>query len=119
MSTVSNTSNDSIDILGTAEVIAESGSTVRMRSRPAKNAPIVANIKVGTPVDILEASYGWCQIKANGKVGYMMSKFLNKLNSVQESEGDRNDSIDIILALVDRVTNLEERVAALESGGVG
>lgn len=114
----SNTSNDSIDILGTAEVIAESGSTVRMRSRPLKNAPIVANIKVGTLVNILEATSEWCQIEVDGKHGYMMSKFLNKLGSVQESEGDRNDSIDI-LALVDRVTNLEERVAALESGGVG
>lgn len=113
-----NMTNDSIDILYTAEVIAESGSTVRMRSKPLKNAPIVANVKVGTQANILEATSDWCQIEVDGKHGYMMSKFLNKLGSVQESEGDRNDSIDI-LALVNRVTNLEERVAALESGGVG
>ena len=113
-----NMSNDSIDILYTAEVIAESGSTVRMRSKPLKNAPIVANVKVGTQANILEATSDWCQIEVDGKHGYMMSKFLNKLGSVQESEGDRNDPIDI-LALADRVTNLEERVAALESGGVG
>lgn len=113
-----NMTNDSIDILYTAEVIAESGSTVRMRSKPLKNAPIVANVKVGTQANVLEATSDWCQIEVDGKHGYMMSKFLNKLGSVQESEGDQNDSIDI-LALVDRVTNLEERVAALESGGVG
>lgn len=112
-----NMTNDSIDILCTAEVIAESGSTVRMRSKPLKNAPIVANVKVGAQANILEATSEWCQIEVDGKVGYMMSKFLNKLGSVQESESEQNDSTDI-LALVDRVTNLEERVAALESGGV-
>lgn len=109
--------NDSIDILYTAEVIAESGSTVRMRSKPLKNAPIVANVKVGTQANILEATSDWCQIEVDGKHGYMMSKFLNKLGSVQESEGNRNDSIDI-LALAERVANLESRVASLE-GGVG
>ena len=113
----SNTSNDSIDIFGTAEVIAESGSTVRMRSRPAKNAPIVANVKVGTLVNLLETTSDWCQIEVNGKVGYMVSKFLNKLDSVQESEPDLSDSIDI-LALANRVANLEARVTVLE-GGVG
>lgn len=115
-----NMTNDSIDIRDTAEVIAKSGSTVRMRSRPEKNAPIVANIKVGTQVNILDSASDWHQIEVNGRVGYMMSKFLNKLGSVQESEPEPepSDSIDI-LALVDRVTNLEERVAALESGGVG
>ncbi len=113
-----NMTNDSIDILYTAEVIAESGSTVRMRSKPLKNAPIVANVKVGTLANILGVSSDWFQIEVDGKHGYMMSKFLKRLGSVQESVGDRNDSIDIS-ALVDRVTNLEERVAALESGGVG
>lgn len=113
-----NMTNDSIDILYTAEVIAESGSTVRMRSKPLKNAPIVANVKVGTQANILEATSDWCQIEVDGKHGYMMSKFLKRLGSVPEFEPDQSDYIDI-LALVDRVTNLEERVAALESGGVG
>ena len=112
-----NMTNDSIDICGTAEVIAESGTTVRMRSRPLKNAPIVANVKVGTLVNLLETTSDWCQIEANGKVGYMMSKFLNKLDSVQESEPDLSDSIDI-RALVNRVAKLEARVTVLE-GGVG
>lgn len=112
-----NMTNDSIDILYTAEVIAESGSTVRMRSKPLKNAPIVANVKVGTQVNLLETTSDWCQIEVNGKVGYMMSKFLNKIDSVQESEPDLSDSIDIP-ALVNRVENLEARVTVLE-GGVG
>lgn len=114
-----NMANDSIDILGVAQVIAESGSTVRMRSRPEKNAPIAANIKVGTQVKILETSSDWWQIEANGKVGYMMSKFLIKLDKVEGyEEPDMSDSIDI-LALVERIANLEARVAVLESGGVG
>lgn len=112
-----NMTNDSIDICGTAEVIAESGTTVRMRSKPLKNAPIVANVKVGTLVNLLETTSDWCQIEVNGKVGYMMSKFLNKIDSVQESEPDLSDFIDIP-ALVNRVKNLEARVTVLE-GGVG
>lgn len=112
-----NMTNDSIDICGTAEVTAESGTTVRMRSRPLKNAPIVANVKVGTLVNLLETTSDWCQIEVNGKVGYMVSKFLNKLDSVQESEPDLSDSIDI-RALANRVAKLEARVTVLE-GGVG
>lgn len=112
-----NMTNDSIDICGTAEVIAESGTTVRMRSKPLKNAPIVANVKVGTLVNLLETTSDWCQIEVNGKVGYMMSKFLNKIDSVQESEPDLSDFVDIP-ALVNRVENLEARVTVLE-GGVG
>lgn len=112
-----NMTNDSIDICGTAEVIVESGTTVRMRSKPLKNAPIVANVKVGTLVNLLETTSDWCQIEVNGKVGYMMSKFLNKIDSVQESEPDLSDFIDIP-ALVNRVENLEARVTVLE-GGVG
>ena len=109
--------NDSIDICGTAKVIAESGTTVRMRLKPLKNAPIVANVKVGTLVNLLETTSDWCQIEVNGKVGYMMSKFLNKIDSVQESEPDLSDFVDIP-ALVKRVENLEARVTVLE-GGVG
>lgn len=112
-----NMTNDSIDICGTAKVIAESGTTVRMRLKPLKNAPIVANVKVGTLVNLLETTSDWCQIEVNGKVGYMMSKFLNKIDSVQESEPDLSDFVDIP-ALVKRVADLEARVTVLE-GGVG
>lgn len=69
-----------------AVVEASSGSTVNMRSGPSTNNGVVQAIKIGQIVDVTEVQGDWSAITWNGKSGYMMSKYLKK---VQGSEGDQ------------------------------
>ena len=63
-----------------AAVTASSGNTVRMRKRPDGSAPEVAKVPIGQTVDVLESADGWAKISWNGKTGYMMAQFLQKLD---------------------------------------
>ena len=60
-----------------AKVIAESGGTVNMRVSPSKTASIVAQVPVGTIVDVYDKGSEWCKIGYKGLTGYMMTKFLD------------------------------------------
>lgn len=73
--------NEVISVNYQAKVIADSGSTVRMRSAPSKEASVSATIALGTIVDVVEEAEGWCGIVYNGQKGYMMSQFLEKTKS--------------------------------------
>ena len=73
--------NEVISVSYQAKVVADSGSTVRMRSAPSKEASVSATIALGTSVDVVEEAEGWCGIIYNGQKGYMMSQFLEKTKS--------------------------------------
>ena len=73
--------NEVISVNYQAKVVADSGSTVRMRSAPSKEAGVSATIALGTIVDVVEEAEGWCGIIYNGQKGYMMSQFLEKTKS--------------------------------------
>lgn len=73
--------NEVISVNYQAKVVADSGSTVRMRSAPSKEASVSATIALGTIVDVVEEAEGWCGIMYNGQKGYMMSQFLEKTKS--------------------------------------
>ena len=73
--------NEVISVSYQAKVVADSGSTVRMRSAPSKEASVSATIALGTIVDVVEEAEGWCGIIYNGQKGYMMSQFLEKTKS--------------------------------------
>ena len=60
-----------------AKVIATSGGSVNMRSKPSTNASIVMQVKIGTIVDVYEKGDDWCRVGYDGKTGYMMTKFLD------------------------------------------
>lgn len=70
-----------LPVLYQAKVVAESGSTVRMREGASSNADIVKNIKLGQIVDVVAELDGWLKIVHDGDMGYMMSKFLQKLET--------------------------------------
>lgn len=61
----------------TAIVSAVSGSTVNLRKRPEKSAPVIRRIPVGTTVSVHASSNGWAKVSANGENGYMMQDFLS------------------------------------------
>lgn len=59
-----------------AIVIAETGGSVRMRARPNNTSVILANIPLDTEIDVLQQSGEWSEIKYQGMLGWMMSRFL-------------------------------------------
>lgn len=62
-----------------AKVVASSGSTVRMRTAADSSASVAKTIKLGQTVDVVQELDGWLRIVHEGTTGYMMSKFLEKI----------------------------------------
>ena len=75
-----------LPVLYQAKVIAASGSTVRMRSDNSSSASVLKNVKLGEVVDVVEELNDWCKIVYAGTTGYMMTKFLEKINSTTETQ---------------------------------
>ncbi|MBL5771541.1 SH3 domain-containing protein [Bacillus sporothermodurans] len=57
-------------------VNVDAGSTLNVRSKPSTNASIIMKLVKGTNVTVLSESKGWSKIQANGKTGYVSSKYL-------------------------------------------
>lgn len=74
-------------VLYQATVKASSGSTVRMRSGAGTNYGALANVPIGTVVDVVEHGAEWDRIIYKGQNGYMMNKFLDKIESSEPSTG--------------------------------
>ena len=95
-----------------ATVIADSGSTVNMRSKAKSTAALVERVPIGARVEVLGTCGSWTKVKFGSRTGYMMTKFLT-------TEEDQEPDED--MTLEERVTRLEKRVAMLEAydGAVG
>lgn len=88
-----------MDILYTAIVTADSGSTVNMRKTPSNNGRILAKIPLGTPVQVLSEDGDWAHIACDGKDGYMMLKFLEKDGTddrLEQAKGLIRQALDIL-----------------------
>ena len=70
-----------------AKVTASSGTTVNMRDNPSTSAKVINQIAVGQVVDVTSAAGDWSTITWNGKSGYMMTKYLTKV------EGSDNNKV--------------------------
>lgn len=57
-------------------VTAESGSTVRMRSRPDPNAGVIVTVPVGSIVGLVDSVPGWKNLEYNGRRGWMAEEFV-------------------------------------------
>lgn len=68
-------------------VTAERGETVRLRERPSTEANTVAKIAIGTPVWAEESdTSGWMTVATgDGKTGFMMTAFLNRMENIEET----------------------------------
>lgn len=69
-----------------AKVTASSGSTVNMRQTPSSNGALISKIGLGQIVDVTSVSGDWSAITWNGKSGYMMSKFLKKVEGSESNK---------------------------------
>ena len=89
--------------MGTAYAIvsAQSGGTVRMRSGPGQNYGTLANIPIGTRVQVLDSGTEWCLIQHEGATGYMMSQYLAAV-------------VNVDLTTEQRIASLEERISQIE-----
>ncbi len=64
-----------------AIVKSKNGQPVKLRSTPDKEKPYIAEVAVGTVLDVTEQAQGWSQvILPNGMRGYMMSEFLEPVS---------------------------------------
>lgn len=70
-----------LPVLYQANVVATSGSTVRMRAEMTSSATVLKQIKLGETVDVVAEFDGWKQIVYKGQTGYMMNKFLQKIEA--------------------------------------
>lgn len=74
-----------------AEVVAESGNTVNLRKSASTSAARVGTIPVGSIVDVLgEYNADWAEVQYNEKTGYVMRKFLKKIEP--SNSGDSRDA---------------------------
>ena len=95
-----------------ATVIADSGSTVNMRTKAKSTAALVERVPIGARVEVLGTCGSWTKVKFGSRTGYMMSQFLTAEEPLEPDED---------LPIEERVTRLEKRVALLEmkDGAVG
>lgn len=61
-----------------AIVTANSGKTVNMRYGDSTSSDVIAQLPIGTPVDVISENGEWSRIGCDGKIGYMKSEFLVK-----------------------------------------
>lgn len=69
-----------------AKVSASTGNTVNMRQSPSSSAKVVTQIAIGQIVDVTSAAGDWSTIIWNGKSGYMMSKYLTKVDGSEDNK---------------------------------
>ena len=86
--------------LTTMEIFAENGKAVNLRQSPSAAAARVAQLPVGTRVEVRGEAGDWAQVTAGTRQGYVMRAYLR----------------DPVPTAEERLTRLEERVAALEGG---
>lgn len=65
------------------KIAGASGSTVNMRKEASANASVITAIKFGQTVEVTRTVGDWSAIIWNGKSGYMLSKFLTKVENTE------------------------------------
>lgn len=69
-----------------AKVTASSGKTVNMRASASTSSNVLAAIAIGQIVDVTGTTGDWSKITWNGKSGYMMSKYLAKVDGSDDNK---------------------------------
>ena len=82
----SSPTSEVIKVAYQAKVVAATGNTVNMRKSPSTSSGVLTAIQLGQIVDVISTTGDWSQITWNGKSGYMMSKYLLKVDG---SDGNK------------------------------
>ena len=91
-----------------AYVMADTGSTVNMRSSPARSGSIVMQVPLETVVDVLGEDGSWTKIREpGGKTGWMMSAYLQRKTDEDAQKTDEkapDDASDVVTVFLPRST---------------
>jgi uncharacterized protein YgiM (DUF1202 family) len=60
--------------------------TLNLRAEPSLNARVLAQIPYGTELETNTITGEWSQVTYNGKIGYVMSKFLGDKTKVSKED---------------------------------
>ena len=97
-----------------ATVIADSGSTVKMREKPSASCKVYWHVPVGAQVELQRWEGDWAHISYNGFDGYMMRKFLRPEGEEETPEYPQAVPEGADMVQVPRVM-VEQIISALES----
>lgn len=61
-----------------ATVKNSTGKNVVLRKGPGKKYKAIASYRPGTRVTVVKWGASWCQVRCNGKTGYIMTRYLKK-----------------------------------------
>lgn len=80
-----------------AMVLSEDGDPVRLRSRPDTGGEYntIAKVASGESVTVLEQAGEWATVRYNGQRGYMMTKFLRRMDA--ETQEPKSETVTITI----------------------
>lgn len=76
-----------------ATVVADSGSKVKMRSKPSASDGLYWEVPVGAEVQVAEITGGWAKVRYGDRTGYMMAAFLDMDGQEAPEEGGSAESV--------------------------
>ena len=76
-----------------ATVVADSGSKVKMRSKPSTSDGLYWEVPVGAEVQVAEIIGGWVEVRYGDRTGYMMAAFLDMDGQEAPEEGGSAESV--------------------------
>ena len=80
------------DVHMKAIVVADSGSTVKLRQKPSTSCNMYWDISVGTEVEVVDKQDDWCKVITSGLTGWMMTQFLQfETPDVPDPDEDPDD----------------------------
>lgn len=101
-----------------------SGSTVNMRKQPSKSAELREQVPVGSTVEVIEDQGQWCKVAYNGKIGWMMSNYLEYLNQDGQPDTDANgvvtltaEQVEMINAALNTAQNMIDSIGSIIGRG--
>ena len=96
-----------------------SGSTVNMRKQPSKSAELREQVPVGSTVEVIEDQGQWCKVAYNGKIGWMMSNYLEYLNQDGQPDTDANGVVTLtaeqVMAISEALTTAQNIIDTIGS----
>lgn len=93
------------------------GNTVNMRKTASTGSAIVERVPVGSVVDVISDAGQWCKIDYDGKVGYMMSNYLEYEGQADETETLTEDQLDQIRSALTAIENACDLISSIVGRG--
>lgn len=91
-----------------------SGNSVNLREGPSLGQDIIARVPVGASVEVIQDKGQWCEIGYSGKVGWMMSNYLEYTGQAGESGGDVISDAERLM-IEEALGKIDEQIEVIRS----